>query len=544
MTETMARRRFLARAGLGVLGSALTGGLVSVPVARADAPKTLTVAWDTDIDSLDPAAYKSLGGFTTVANVYDSPLMWRVDPVPGQPGVFRSRPGEYAPSIAEAWSFEDNDATAVLKIRRGLTFPGGRPVTAHAVKYLFDRNLQSPGYMSNLYPSLIHVTKPDQFVVRDDYTFAIAMTAPSPMLMDVLCILNNAVADPDEVRPHATEADPWASAWMKRNAAGIGPYRLVKNEPGVEIVLEATPDYWGGAPAIGRIVLKFVPNESDRVLLLRRRAIDIVTGRPGLSPRNVKAFEGDPAFRIVSVPDTTCQFLAMNARRPPFDNVSVRQAVNYAIPIEAILPNVLYGYGSQMKSPLPNLMPGHDGSLSPYRYDIARARSLMAKAGLDKAPIPVDLAVRVGFQTHEQSAVWIQRELNKIGFQINIVKESDATFRQLAIKGDHVMSIESWQSWVNDPFYHLLFNFHSRSKQTNLVYYSNPEVDQLIDDNIHETNKDKRMAAALQAQKIIIDDAAWGFLWYDNWTRVMRADLMGVEKRWDTFERFRAMTFA
>ncbi|MBV8848537.1 MAG: ABC transporter substrate-binding protein [Methylobacteriaceae bacterium] len=525
----------------GSAAFALNG--LSTQLARADEPKTLTVAWDTDIDTLDPAAYKSIAAFTTVANIYDSPLFWKVQPVAEQPGVMLARPGDYEGGIAESWAFEKDGATLVMKIRPGLTFPSGRAVNAAAVKYLFDRNLQSPGYMARLFPVLVHVSKPEQFEVRDDMTFAMNMGAPSPMALDVVCLLNNALVDPDEVKAHATDKDPWASDWIKRNATGLGAYRLVRNEPGVEVVIEATPNYWRGKPTFERIVLKYVPNEADRVLLLRRGAIDLVVGRAGLTPRNVKSFEGDKKFKIVSLPDTTCHFLCMNNKKAPFDNVKVRQAVNYAIPIEAILPSVLYGYGAQMKSPVASLTPGYDETLSPYKHDIDKAQALIKESGL-KGPIEVDLAARVGWQTHEQAAVWIQRELEKLGFKINIVRETDATFRQIANKGDHVLSIESWQSWVNDPFYHLSFNFHSKSRNTNVAGYMNPTVDKLIDDNMHEPDKAKRLAAARELQKILIDDAAWGFLWYENWTRVTRADLSGIGKRWDSFERYHELTLA
>src|SRR5205085_10919246 len=145
---------------------------------------------------------------------------------------------------------------------------------------------------------------------------------------------------------------------------------------------------------------------------------------------------------------------------------------NYAIPVAAIVPNVLMGYGSAMKSPVPALTPGHDANLSPYKYDLDKARALMKEAAV-ATPVVLDLAVRVGWQPHEEAAIWIQRELEQIGFKINIQKETDATFRQLSSKGDHQLSIEAWQSWVNDPFYHLYFNFSSKAKFTNSSYYSN-----------------------------------------------------------------------
>src|SRR5207249_4938827 len=221
-----------------------------------------------------------------------------------------------------------------------------------------------------------------------DSTFAIKMKAYGPMALDTVALSNNAILDADEVKAHASTDDPWAAEWLKRNPAGVGPYRLVKNEPGVEIVLEATPNYWRPKPPFERIVLKLVPNEADRVLLLKRKAVQLVAGRPGLSPKNVKSLEGEPGLKVFTVGDTACNYLAMNQKKPPFDNLLVRLAVNYAIPIQAILPSVLYGYGVQMTSPIPNLTPSHLGTYSPYKHDIARAQSLMKEANV-KTPIPV-----------------------------------------------------------------------------------------------------------------------------------------------------------
>ncbi len=536
------KRRDVFRLAGGMAALAL-GSASSGQQAAAQDARTLTIAWDTDIDTLDPAAFKSTGAYVVQANVYDNPLSWRVQPVAGSQGLYRSQPGEFDGSAIESWSFENDEATLVMKLRPGLTFPSGRPVTANAIKYMLDRGLQSPGYIRLLFPTLLAVTKPEQIVVRDERTVAVNMPASSPMTLDVMALSNNALLDPDEVKAHATDADPWATDWLKRNAAGLGPYTLVKNEPGVEVVLEATKNYWRPAPQFQRLVFKFVPNESDRVLLLKRRAVDIVTGRPGLSPKSVKSLEGEAGLKIFTVPDTTCHWLCMNGKKAPFDNVKVRQAINYAIPIQAIIPNVLYGYGAQMKSPVPNLTPGYDDTLSPYKHDIAKAKALMAEAGV-ATPIPVELAIRVGWLPHEQAATWIQRELEQIGFKVSIVKETDAAFRQIASKGGHQLSIESWQSWINDPFYHLYFNFSSKAINTNTAFYSNPELDRIFAENMLAPRSDKRLAAARQAQKILIDDAVWGFLWYDNWTRVMRSDLVGVEKRWDTFERYQTMKLA
>jgi peptide/nickel transport system substrate-binding protein len=162
----------------------------------------------------------------------------------------------------------------------------------------------------------------------------------------------------------------------------------------------------------------------------------------------------------------------------------------------------------------------------------------MKEAGMDKAPIPVDLAIRVGWPTHEQASVWLQRELEQIGFKVNIVKETDATFRQIATKGDHQLSIEAWQSWINDPFYHLTFLFNSKSKFTNLSFYSNPAVDKLIDDNMHETNRDKRAGSLARRPEARDRRRRVGAALVRELDPRGHRRPLGLEKRWDTFERY------
>jgi peptide/nickel transport system substrate-binding protein len=536
------RRGLLKWAGLGG-GAALACGILP-RLAEAQDVSTLTVGWGSDIDSLDPAQFKSDGAYIVQCNIYDTVIGWGAEPMPGRPGLFFAKPGKFVGGVGESWTYENDGKTLVVKIRRNLKFPSGKPVDARAVKYLFDRGLQSPGYSRLIFPTLLGVTEPDQFEVRDDTTFVINMPAPSAMLLDVLALSNNSLLDPDVVKAHATTDDPWASDWLKRNTAGLGPYRIVSNQPGVEVVLEATPNYWGPAPYFKRVVAKYTPNEANRILLLKRKAIDMVIGPSSMSPKNLKNLETEPGLKVVSLPDTNCNFVSMNLKKPPFDNVKVRQAVNYAIPIQAIIPNVVYGYGEQMKSPIPSQTPGYDGLLSPYKYDLAKAKLLMQQAGVGTGPRPVKLAVRVGYEPHEQAAVWIQRELEKIGFEVSIEKETDATFRQLSSNGDHELSIESWQSWVNDPVYHLYWNFHSKALGTNKGFYANPVIDKLIDDNIREGDLIKRTAGVKEAQRILLEDAVWGLLWYDNWSRVMRSELLGIEKLWDSLERFGKMEFA
>jgi peptide/nickel transport system substrate-binding protein len=108
MGAWVSRRDFLVTTGVGV------AGLAAGRRAAAQDKKTLVVAWDSDIDSLDPAVFKSQGAYVTVANTTGAPIMWKVRPIEGQPGLFRSVPGEWDGHLAESWAMEDNGATMVF----------------------------------------------------------------------------------------------------------------------------------------------------------------------------------------------------------------------------------------------------------------------------------------------------------------------------------------------------------------------------------------------------------------------------------------------
>ena len=114
-----------------------------------------------------------------------------------------------------------------------MKFPSGRPVDAAALKYSLDRALQSPGYMRFIMPRMLQVTRPEEIVVRDPMTIALDMKGPTPqpMVLNFLSLMTITALDPELIKPNATEKDPWAADWAKRNAVGSGPYTLTTNTP-------------------------------------------------------------------------------------------------------------------------------------------------------------------------------------------------------------------------------------------------------------------------------------------------------------------------
>ena len=144
----MSKLRRRSVVGAGVLGG-IAASLGAPLVKRVEAadPRTLTVASTTDVDTLDPASFRTDGAYTVTTNVYDTSVGWEVAPSATVPGVSTAVPSKFIPNLAESFATEDDGATIVLKIRRDAKFPSGRPITAHSIKYMLDRGLQSPGYV-------------------------------------------------------------------------------------------------------------------------------------------------------------------------------------------------------------------------------------------------------------------------------------------------------------------------------------------------------------------------------------------------------------
>ena len=168
------------------------------------------MAWDSDIDTLDPAVFKSQGGYVTVANI-----MRRADHVEGaaassgKPGLFRSLPARVGGHLAESWTHggqrghhraQDPPRHEVPE-RPAQSTPTPSSTRSTAA-------LLSPGYMKLIFPTLIQVSAPEQFVVRDDYTFAINMKAASPMGLDTVALSNNAILDPELVKAQRDQGGP------------------------------------------------------------------------------------------------------------------------------------------------------------------------------------------------------------------------------------------------------------------------------------------------------------------------------------------------
>ena len=238
------------------------------------------------------------------------------------------------------------DMSVTFKLKKNATFQDGKPVTAKDVKWSFDRAVTVGGFPT-FQMGAGSLTKPEQFVVVDDNTIRVDFLRKDRLTIPDLAVIVPCVINSELVKSKATEKDPWGLEYTKLNTAGSGAYKVTTWNAGSEVILERNDNWKGGPlPKIRRIIWRMVPSAGNRRALLERGDADISYDLPN---KDFVELREAGKLNIVSTPYSNgIQYIGMNVKNPPFDNLKVRQAVAYAIPYQKIMDAALFGLAKPM----------------------------------------------------------------------------------------------------------------------------------------------------------------------------------------------------
>jgi peptide/nickel transport system substrate-binding protein len=502
--------------------AASTGG-------AANKAAKLNVALGSDVDLLDPHMFRTDAAYVVTANVYEPLLRQKYA---DKSGVLEGQP-EVGPGLAESWEVTPDGKKAVFHLRKDAKFADGTPVTSADVAYTFKRAMLGPGYIAALLP-FVGVSKPDQIQTPDPQTLILTPSFKSPLFERFLSFQVFGAINEKAAKAHSTSADPWATAWLKDNATPSGAYQVKDLSRGQQTVLEPNPGYFDAANVKnGGVTLKSVPDPDQRALLLRSGDIDVADSLP---PRLVSQLKNDPSLTVHRIPSSRITYLGMNNTVAPLNDKLIRQAISYAVPYQAIIDKVQFGYASMAKGPVPPAMRSAAGEENwHYETNADKARELLKQAG--KARVSTQLAVREAQPQDTEAAVFIQEALRQVGIDVQIQKLPDATYYKRLNEHSLPMFIHDWFSWGEDPFFQMGFLLKSKAA-TNYANYANPQLDALLDKGTFELNQGKRDDLSKQAQKLAIDDAPWAFLYSSDYLVVTRKGVSGVTRPFDQTLRF------
>ena len=406
--------------------------------------------------------------------------------------VGRDAENRIVPQLAESWRLVD-DVTWQLKLRRGVVFHDGEPFNAETVRFTFQRVLD-PEQKS---PNRANVAEIVRVEVVDDYTVNVVTRQPYAPLINRL--LDFAMVPPKYVAAKGNQG-------MALRPVGTGPYRFVELIKDDRMVVEAFDRHWRGAPKIKRIVYKPIPEPFTRAAALRNNEVDLVTTMPQSLAREL---ERAPGIQVQRVPSSWIIYLGLNALKKPLSDVKVRQALNYATDVDAIIRNVLEGNGRKLEGPLTPQMFGYDASIKGYPYDPARARKLLAEAGYPDG-VEIILESPAGrYQGDKEIAEALGGQWQKAGFKPKVqVAEWGAYFKRYLAKqfqDAYVLGLGGPMQDA-DELYNLV------SSKGRGLYYKNERVDALFDLGRSTMDQAKRRQIYRDLQGAMVEDATWVFL--------------------------------
>jgi peptide/nickel transport system substrate-binding protein len=507
----------------GLLALVMIIGLAAyVPAGAQNAKPTIVIAYDGDIDHIEPMEFRSVAAYDATANLYEPLITQKL--VPNDKGELIGKT-EFEPDVAESWDVSADGTVFTFHLRQDAKFADGTPITANDYKYTFDRAMTGPGYIGLLTPFMA-LSSADNVQALDDYTLQITTDRPAALTETIIGFQVFGAISQATAEAHATADDPWAENYFRTNSNSSGPYSITEWNAGVQYTFTPNPNFWRGPDFFQNsgAIFRVVPEAATREQLLRAGDVDVALGIPFADLADLSA---DPNITIHAVPTTRIYYLVMNNKVAPFDDARVRQAVSMAIPYDAIIQNVIYGYGVQPKSPVSVGMEGYTDEFWNYGTgDLDAAKALLADAGYPDG-FKIELTVPQEDQVRIDTATWIQSGLADIGVDVTINTVPGADFGGLEYSGTLPFFIEQWYSWGNDPFYQLTFNLKCGAA-TNLVQYCNPEVDQLIEQGTFSRDPAERAQLIRRAQEIIVNDAPWAFLYQPDWIVATRSNVSGI----------------
>jgi peptide/nickel transport system substrate-binding protein len=469
---------------------------------------------DSVATTIDPANAYDLFGGTVIVNLGSALVDF-------QPGT-----SNFVPALATDWTVSSDGLTWTFNLRQGVKFSDGTPFNATSVKYTFDRGIgiNDPNgpFVGVGYGSIINrteVTGPYQVVFHLNVPFA-----------PFLSLMGNEFNAPYIVNPKYAPPPPAGQPWSisqevnytagdarRSNPMDLGPYVLTEwirvGGKDTEMKLDANPNYWnasGGNPKTPHIIIKFYSDQTTLGLAITNGEIDIAFRQ--LNPTDLINMQSNPAVKVWKGAGSFIQYLVMNEKIKPFDDVHVRQGLAAAINRTAITTTVFRGQATPLYSIVPIGMFSHTDVFKVYGdANYTYAQQVLAQAGFTPShKLVVDLWYPTGhYGSAADIATVVKSSWEASGvIQVNLHTADWATYsgQNVQVAENMPVFIYGWYPDYSDPNDYTYNFFHSAGSTWLHDHYANPKADAVINQALASGDMNTRLQLYVQAQHILAQD--------------------------------------
>ncbi|WP_291259552.1 ABC transporter substrate-binding protein [Fusobacterium sp.] len=409
--------------------------------------------------------------------------------------------GNIVTELVESYQIQE-DSSIILRLKKGVLFHNEKEMKAEDVKRSLERNLEIP-------VSRVLVEAIESVEVIDDYTLKIIQNNSPSILLHNLAHSSTAIVK--EVAKNSQDID----------LVGTGPYKIEDWSLSERVVLKGFDKFYGEKARVKDLIFQTIPETSNRLIALETGEIDIAYD---ISANDIKGIKKNPKLKVINEVSLGSDFITINTKR--IKDKRIRQAIEYAIDKKAIINTVYEGYGIAPKSILsPNVF-GYDAESEIREYNPDRAKELLKEAEVENLKLGLWIYDE---PSRQQMAQIIQANLKELGIDVEINVLEVSSFLQYTGMGEHDLLIGLWYVSTGDADYGFYPLLHSSSAGPvgNRSFYSNVEVDNLLNRARKTTSTLERKENYKKVQNIINDEVPLFPIAYKNYTIGLQNNING-----------------
>lgn len=428
--------------------------------------------------------------------------------------------------LLEDWSISPDWRVFTFRFKPDIASHAGNELTAEMVRWNWaEWDFESKG-VGLFFAQVGSVSDPSNIKVIDSHTVEVTVDRTNPLYLMNLCQVNRAIYDATLMKENATDEDPFGNQYADTNDAGFGAYVVTDFTADRQWVFERFEDYSFQKPTIRRIVNRAIPDGAQRLALLKRGEIDVARG---LIPRELQSVQEDTALKVWNLQGVNQLQFFLNPTVKPLDKKEVRQALSYAVPYDAIVENVLLGFGRRSRSPVPDLFPGSIPAWE-YDYDPERARSLLSSAGEDGFTLQITYASDDPLA--EPVLTIMRTEFEGIGVNVELQALPRGAYTESLLGKKNMAALEQNAPYTPDPYF--LLSWYTTESGLNYYNHNDPQYDKMVDDGLSIVDWPRRLAYFENVQEYLAENGHVIPIAFTGFNVATRAEVSGVNDYLET----------